>query len=127
VRITLSSVMVDDQEKALAFYTDVLGFVKKSDIPVGDYRWITVISLAGPDGVELALEPVAFPPAKTFQQALYEAGIPLTAFASDDVQREYERLKSAGVVFRTEPTKMGDQTIAMFDDTCGNLIQIYQG
>jgi Glyoxalase/Bleomycin resistance protein/Dioxygenase superfamily len=97
-------------------------------MPLGEYRWITVVSLAGPDGVELVLEPTsAFPPGKTYQKALYGAGGPLTAFATDDVQREVERLKSLGVVFHTEPTEMGGQTIAIFDDTCGNLIQIYQG
>jgi len=127
VRITLNSVMVDDQDKALAFYTDVLGFVKNIDMPMGEYRWITVVSPVGPEGMALALEPNAFPPAKTYQKALYEAGIPLTAFASDNVQREYEHLKSLGVVFHTEPTEMGGHTVAVFDDTCGNLIQIYQG
>jgi predicted enzyme related to lactoylglutathione lyase len=127
MRITLNSVLVDDQDEALAFYTDVLGFVKKTDLPMGESRWITVISLAGPEGVALVLEPTAFPPAQIYQKALYAAGIPLTAFASDNLQREVARLKAVGVIFHTEPTEMGDQTVAVFDDTCGNLIQLYQG
>ena len=128
MRIELNSLIVDDQDKALAFYTGILGFVKQQDIPVdGPYRWITVTSPDGPDGVAVSLEPNAFPPAKTYQQALFEAGIPLTAFAVDDVRGECERLKALGVAFHTEPTEMGGQTVAMFDDTCGNLIQIYKG
>jgi catechol 2,3-dioxygenase-like lactoylglutathione lyase family enzyme len=128
MRITLVSAMVDDQDKALSFYTDVLGFVKQKDMPVdGPYRWITVTSPGDPDGVAVSLEPNAFPPARTFQEALFTSGIPWTAFAVDDVRSEYERLKALGVAFHTEPTEQFGQTVAVFDDTCGNLIQIYQG
>lgn len=126
MKIKLNSVMVDDQEKALKFYTDVLGFVKKTDVPAGEYRWLTVASREGPEDIELLLEPMGFPPAQTYQRALFEAGIPLTAFSVDDVQQEYDRLSKHGVAFRTAPTQMGPATIAVFDDTCGNLIQIYQ-
>ena len=126
MKIILTSVMVDDQEKALKFYTEVLGFVKKNDIPVGEDRWLTVVSPEGPDDVELLLEPMGFPPARTYQKALFEAGIPLTSFAIDDIQKEYERMKKLGVVFKTAPTKMGPVTIAVFEDTCGNLIQMAQ-
>lgn len=125
MRVLLNSVMVGDQEKALAFYTDVLGFVKQLDIPVGGpYRWITVVSPESPDGTAVSLEPNAFEPAVTFQQELFAAGIPWTAFAVDDVRGEYERLKGLGVSFHTEPTETHGQTVAVFDDTCGNLIQI---
>ena len=126
MKIILTSVMVDDQEKALKFYTEVLGFVKKNDIPVGEARWLTVVSPEGPDDVELLLEPMGFPPARTYQKALFEAGIPLTSFAVDDIQKEYERMKKLGVVFKTAPTQMGPVTIAVFEDTCGNLIQMAQ-
>jgi predicted enzyme related to lactoylglutathione lyase len=126
MKIILTSVMVDDQEKALKFYTEVLGFVKKNDIPLGEDRWLTVVSPEGPDDVELLLEPMGFPPARTYQKALFEAGIPLTSFAIDDIQKEYERMKKLGVVFKTAPTKMGPVTIAVFEDTCGNLIQMAQ-
>ena len=126
MKIILTSVMVNDQEKALKFYTEVLGFVKKNDIPLGEDRWLTVVSPEGPDDVELLLEPMGFPPARTYQKALFEAGIPLTSFAIDDVQKEYERMKKLGVVFKTAPTKMGPVTIAVFEDTCGNLIQMAQ-
>ena len=126
MKITLMSVMVDDQEKALRFYTDVLGFRKKHDIPVGEYRWITVVSPEGHDDVELSLEPNANPAAKAFQKALFEQGIPLTSFESRDVVAEAARLKSAGVVFTKEPMRAGPVTIAMFADTCGNLIQMHQ-
>ncbi len=126
MKIKLTSVLVDDQDKALKFYTDVLGFVKSKDVPVGQFKWLTVISPEGPDGVELLLEPNDNPAAKTFQQALVEQGIPLTAFAVDNIQREYERLQSLGVNFKLPPTPAGPTTIAVFDDTCGNLIQIYQ-
>ena len=126
MKIALSSVMVDDQDKALAFYTEVLGFVKKADIPMGSDRWLTVVSPEGPDDVELLLEPLGFPPARTYQRALFEAGIPATAFAVDDIRSDFERLAKAGVVFRTEPTLAGPVTVAVFEDTCGNLIQIYQ-
>jgi catechol 2,3-dioxygenase-like lactoylglutathione lyase family enzyme len=126
MKIKLNSVIVHDQEKALRFYTDVLGFVKDKDIPVGQYRWLTVISPEGHDDVELLLEPDENLDAKAYQRALYGAGIPLTAFATDDVQEEYRKLKDLGVVFQSEPVVMGETTIAVFDDTCGNLIQIYQ-
>jgi catechol 2,3-dioxygenase-like lactoylglutathione lyase family enzyme len=126
MRINLSSVYVDDQDKALAFYTDVLGFVKKTEVPLGEYRWLTVVSPEDPDGTELVLEPDAHPAAKTFKKALFEDGIPLTSFAVDDVRAEYERLRALGVRFHREPTEMGPVTIAVFDDTCGNLIQIAQ-
>ena len=126
MQIRLNSVMVDDQQKALAFYTDVLGFVKKEDIPLGEDRWLTVVSPEGPEEVELVLEPIRFDPAKTYQQALFEAGIPLTAFAVEDVPAEFENLVAKGVVFKAEPTDVGATVIAVFEDTCGNLIQIYQ-
>jgi catechol 2,3-dioxygenase-like lactoylglutathione lyase family enzyme len=124
MRITLTSVLVDDQAKALAFYTDVLGFRKKTDIPLGDHRWLTVVSPEAPDGVELVLEPDEHPAAKPFKAALVEDGIPFTSFAVDDVQRQYERLRGLGVRFTQEPTAMGPVTTAVLDDTCGNLIQI---
>ena len=118
--------MVDDQDKALKFYTEVLGFVVSKDIPMGGPRWLTVVSPEGPDDIELLLEPLGFPPARTFQKALFEAGIPATMFAVSDIQKEYERMKKLGVAFRSEPTKMGPTTVAVFEDTCGNFIQIYQ-
>lgn len=126
MKIKLTSVLVENQQKALEFYTDVLGFVGKNDIPMGDARWLTVVSPEGPDDVELLLEPNGNPAAKVFQKALFEQGIPLTAFAVDDVEKDYRRLKERGVVFKTPPTKAGPATIAVLDDTCGNLIQIYQ-
>jgi catechol 2,3-dioxygenase-like lactoylglutathione lyase family enzyme len=126
MKIKLTSIMVEDQDKALKFYTEVLGFVKKTEIPLGKFRWLTVVSPEGPGDIELVLEPNENPASKTYQKALREQGIPLTAFAVDDIQKEYERMKKLGVVFRSEPTKMGEVTIAVFDDTCGNLIQIYQ-
>ncbi len=126
MRSKLHSIIVDDQDKALAFYTDVLGFEKKRDMPAGEYRWITVVSPEGPEGVELSLEPNAHPASKAFQAALLADGIPLTAFEVDDVQAEYERLRERNVVFTQEPTSAGPVTIAVFADTCGNLIQIYQ-
>ncbi len=126
IRIKLTSVMVQDQEHALRFYTEVLGFVKKQEFPVGEYKWLTVVSPAAPEGVELALEPIGAPFVETFQRALYAAGIPLTAFAVDDLQAEYERLKKLGVVFKGPPTQAGPTAIAMLDDTCGNFIQLFQ-
>lgn len=126
MKIIVTSVMVDDQDKALTFYTEMLGFVKKLDIPMGDCRWLTVVSPEGPADVELLLEPMGFGPARTYQKALVDAGIPLTVFGVADIQKEYERLQGLGVVFRQAPTKMGPVTIAMFEDTCGNLIQIAQ-
>lgn len=126
MRINLSSVYVDDQAKALAFYTDVLGFVKKNDVPVGEYRWLTVVSPEEPDGVELLLEPDAHPASKVFKAALVADGMPLTSFAVGDIKEEYERLTKLGVVFTQPPTEMGPVTVAVLDDTCGNLIQIAQ-
>ncbi len=126
VKIALASVLVDDQDKALRFYTEVLGFVKKQDLPVGAFRFLTVVSPEGPDDIELLLEPNDNPAAKTFQQAIYAQGIPATSFAVDDIQAEYERMSELGVAFRTEPTPAGPVTVAVFDDTCGNLIQLHQ-
>src|SRR5436190_6621624 len=126
MRIKVTSLLVKDQEIALKFYTEVLGFVKKTEIPLGDHKWLTVVAGKQPDGVELLLEPMAFEPARIFQKALFEAGIPYTAFNVDDVQKEYERLSGLGVVFSMKPTKMGPATLAVFDDTCGNNIQIVQ-
>ncbi len=126
MRINVASVMVDDQDKALTFYTDVLGFLKKTEIPLGDARWLTVVSPESPDGVELLLEPNSFPPAQTYQRALVAAGIPATSFAVTDVAREYDRMTKLGVVFTMKPTAMGSVTVAVFEDTCGNLIQIVQ-
>jgi catechol 2,3-dioxygenase-like lactoylglutathione lyase family enzyme len=124
MRITVTSVLVDDQENALRFYTDVLGFVKKSDVPVSEDRWLTVVSPEDPDGVELLLEPSGHPAAGPFKEALVTDGIPFTSFGVDDVQAEYERLTGLGVTFTQPPTQMGPVTTAVFDDTCGNLIQI---
>ncbi len=124
MRINLTSVLVDDQDKALRFYTEVLGFVKKTEVPLGEHRWLTVVSPEDPDGVELVLEPDEHPAAKPFKAALVEDGIPFTSFGVDDVEREYERLKNRGVRFTQEPTAMGPVTTAVLDDTCGNLIQI---
>ena len=126
MKIAMTSVLVDDQEKGLRFYTDVLGFVAKHDIPMGEHRWITVVSPQAPDGVELVLEPDAHPAAKPFKAALVADGIPYTAFAVDDVHAETARLKAAGVTFTQEPLQMGPATTAVLDDTCGNLIQIIQ-
>lgn len=126
MKITLSSIMVDDQDKALAFYTSKVGFVKKHDIPMGGFRWLTVTSPEGAEGVEVVLEPMAFPPAKTFQKALYDAGIPATAFMTSDIQAEYQRLIKLGVKFRGEPKSMGPISTTLFEDTCGNLINLVQ-
>ena len=124
MRISLTSVLVDDQSKALQFYTDVLGFVKKTDIPLGEHRWLTVVSPDQPEGPELLLEPDGHPAAKPFKQALVEDGIPFTSFAVDDVHKEFERLQGLGVRFTQEPVQAGPVTTAVFDDTCGNLVQI---
>jgi catechol 2,3-dioxygenase-like lactoylglutathione lyase family enzyme len=124
MKIRLTSVLVDDQAKALEFYTDVLGFVKKSDVPLGEHRWLTVVSAEDPDGPELLLEPDGHPAAPPFKQALVTDGIPFTSFAVDDVQREFERLTGLGVRFTQQPTQMGPVMTAVLDDTCGNLIQI---
>jgi catechol 2,3-dioxygenase-like lactoylglutathione lyase family enzyme len=123
-RINITSVLVDDQEKALRFYTEVLGFVKKTDIPMGEARWLTVVSPDAPDGTELLLEPDGHPAAGPFKQALQEDGIPFTSFAVDDVGAEFERLRALGVRFTQEPLNMGGATTAVLDDTCGNLIQL---
>jgi catechol 2,3-dioxygenase-like lactoylglutathione lyase family enzyme len=126
MKIVVTSVLVDDQERALRFYTDVLGFEKKHDIPMGEFRWITVVSPQDPSGTELLLEPDAHPAAKPFKQALVEDGIPYTSFGVDDVRADFERLSGLGVQFTQPPTEMGPVTTAVFDDTCGNLIQIAQ-
>ena len=124
MRINLTSVLVDDQAKALAFYTDKLGFEKKHDIPLGEHRWLTVVSPEDPDGPELVLEPDAHPAAGPFKDALVRDGIPFTSFAVDDVEEAYARLAGLGVRFTQEPTRMGPVTTAVLDDTCGNFIQI---
>ena len=124
MRINVTSVYVDDQDKALAFYTDVLGFVKKTEFPAGEFRWLTVVSPEDPDGVELVLEPDEHPAAKTFKQALAEDGMPFTSFAVADVKAEHERLTALGVRFTQDPLDVGPVWTAVFDDTCGNLIQI---
>lgn len=126
MRIRLTSVMVDDQDKALDFYTEKLGFRKKTDIPMGEHRWLTVVSPEDPSGTELVLEPMGFEPARDYQKALYDAGIPLTAFQVDDVDGEHKRLKNLGVTFSMAPTDMGPARMAVLDDTCGNRIQIFQ-
>jgi catechol 2,3-dioxygenase-like lactoylglutathione lyase family enzyme len=126
MRINLASIHIDDQEKALRFYTDVLGFVKKTEVPLGEYRWLTVVSPEEPDGVELVLEPSDHPAVKPYKDALVADGIPFTSFAVDDVHKEYERLTGLGVTFTQPPTAMGPVTTAVLDDTCGNLIQLAQ-
>ena len=126
MRIVVTSVMVDDQAKAHRFYTDVLGFQTKHDIPLGEHRWLTVVSPADPDGTELLLEPDSHPAARPFKQALVEDGIPATSFGVDDIQAEYARLTALGVTFTQPPVQMGPVTTAVLDDTCGNLIQIAQ-
>ncbi|MEU6991139.1 VOC family protein [Streptomyces sp. NPDC046465] len=127
MRINLTSVFVDDQDKALRFYTDVLGFVKKAEDPSEGERWLTVVSPDEPDGTELLLEPDGHPAVKPYKSALVEDGIPAAAFAVDDVRAEFERLRAAGVRFTQEPAEMGPVTVAVLDDTCGNLIQIMHG
>jgi glyoxylase I family protein len=126
MRIKLTSIMVDDQDKGLRFYTEVLGFRKKHDIPVGEYRWITVTSPEGPDDVELTLEPNANPAGKAFQDAMFSQGIPIAAFEVDDIAGEFARLTARGVAFTRPPAPAGPVTLAVFADTCGNLIQLYQ-
>ena len=126
MRIKLTSIMVEDQAKALRFYTETLGFHKKSDFPVGEYRWITVVSPEKPNDVELALEPNANPAGKKFQEAMFSQGIPLAAFEVSDIAAEFDRLKKKGIAFTTEPTPAGPVTLAIFADGCGNLIQLYQ-
>ena len=124
MRIHLTSVFVDDQDKALAFYTEVLGFEKKTEIPMGEARWLTVVSPDDPDGTELVLEPSDHPAVPPFKEALVTDGIPFTSFVVDDVQKEFERLQGLGVRFVQEPAEMGPVTTAVFDDTCGNLLQM---
>jgi catechol 2,3-dioxygenase-like lactoylglutathione lyase family enzyme len=134
LRIDVTSILVDDQQEALDFYTKVLGFQKKTDVPAGDSRWLTLVSAAEPDGIELLLEPDYNPnvliddepAAQVYKRALYEAGVPSTSFASDDLDDDFERMSNMGVVFVLEPTEMDGVTVAVFDDTCGNLIQLHQ-
>ncbi len=126
MRIILTGVFVTDQDKALRFYTETLGFVKKHDVPVGEFKWLTVVSPDDPDGTELLLEPDANPVSQAYQKGLFEQGIPAASFGVTDIRAEYEKLKSMGVAFTMEPTEMGNVTIAVFDDTCGNLVQIMQ-
>jgi catechol 2,3-dioxygenase-like lactoylglutathione lyase family enzyme len=126
IRLHVTNVLVDDQEKALKFYTEVLGFVKKTEIPVGEHKWLTVVSPQEQNGVELLLEPMGFEPAQTYQKALKEAGIPYTSFEADDLKEEYERLVGLGVEFSMEPKEMGPVMMAVLDDTCGNNIQLVQ-
>jgi catechol 2,3-dioxygenase-like lactoylglutathione lyase family enzyme len=126
MQVKFVSVLVDDQDKALKFYTEKLGFRKQSDIPMGEYRWLTVVSPDGVAGAELVLEPMAFAPAKAFQQALFEAGIPATAFISTDIDAEYRSLMARGVKFRGEPRQMGPVKVTLFEDGCGNLINLAQ-
>lgn len=126
VRIVLTSVFVDDQQKALRFYTEKLGFQKKTEMPLGEHSWLTVVAPGDPDGVELVLEPDAHPAVRPFKRALVEDGIPFASFAVEDVRREYDRLKGLGVDFTQPPVAMGPVTTAVLDDTCGNLIQLAQ-
>ncbi|WP_026632142.1 VOC family protein [Dyadobacter alkalitolerans] len=124
MKIIVTSVMVNDQEKAKQFYTEKLGFVVKNEIPIGEYKWLTVVSPEDDHKVELLLEPIAFGPAKVYQKELFDAHIPATMFGVDDIRESYEKLVKLGVMFTGEPKTMGNVTIAVFDDTCGNLIQI---
>ncbi|WP_121612494.1 VOC family protein [Mesobacillus foraminis] len=126
MKIIVTSIFVQDQEKALKFYSETLGFVKKHDVPTGEFRWITLVSPENQGGTELLLEPNNHPAAKEYQKKIYAEGIPATMFGVENVHKEYERLLKLGVKFTMEPTKMGDLTLAVFDDTCGNLIQIIQ-
>jgi catechol 2,3-dioxygenase-like lactoylglutathione lyase family enzyme len=126
MRINVTSVLVHNQDEALRFYTEVLGFVKKTEVPLGEDRWLTVVSPDDPDGCELVLEPDGHPAVKPFKEALVDDGIPYTSFAVEDVRAEFDRLRSLGVRFTQEPLEMGTVTTAVFDDTCGNLIQIAQ-
>lgn len=126
IKIYVTGVPVDDQEKALKFYTEVLGFIKKTEIPIGEHKWLTVVSPEEQNGVELLLEPAAFEPAKVYQKALKDAGIPWHSFMVDDLKKEYERLVALGVQFSMEPKEVGTNMIAVLDDTCGNNIQLIQ-
>jgi predicted enzyme related to lactoylglutathione lyase len=126
MRIKLNSIFVDNQDKALKFYTETLGFKKSKEIPVGEFKWLTVASPDNVNDLELVLEPNANPAAKQFQESIFKQGIPITAFEVDDIRAEHERLKKLGVMFTMEPTNAGPVTMAIFSDTCGNLIQLYQ-
>lgn len=125
IRIGLMNILVDDQARALTFYTEKLGFVVKHDFAIGEFRWLTVTSPANPD-IELVLEPLSKPLAKDYQEALYQAGVPAAALATDDIQKEYERLTALGVSFKGEPQQMGQTVMALFDDSCGNIINLFQ-
>ena len=126
MRIILSGVFVSDQEEAEKFYTETLGFVKKHDVPAGEYRWLTVVSPDDPDGTELLLEPNDNPVSQAYQKGIFDQGIPAASFGVTDIRAEYEKLKSLGVAFTMDPTELANVTVAVFDDTCGNLIQIMQ-
>ncbi|MDN7247132.1 VOC family protein [Planococcus shenhongbingii] len=126
MNIIVTSLFVEDQDKALKFYSETLGFVKKHDVPMGEFRWITLVSPDQPNGTELLLEPNNHPAAKEYQKKIFAEGVPATMFGVEDIQKEYNRLVELGVEFSIEPTKMGDTTIAVFDDTCGNFIQMAQ-
>ncbi|WP_340002609.1 VOC family protein [Oceanobacillus sp. FSL K6-0127] len=126
MKVIVTSIFVEDQDKALQFYSETLGFVKKHDVPAGEFRWITLVSPEDQKGTEIVLEPNNNPIAKDYQNRLFEEGIPVTMFGVEDIQKEYERLLQLGVKFTMKPTKMGEISIAVFDDTCGNLIQIIQ-
>ena len=126
MEIIVTSIFVEDQDKALAFYTETLGFIKKHDVPSGKFRWISLVSPDDPDGTELILEPNDHPAAKEYQKKLFADGIPVTMFGVADIHKEYQRLSEKGVKFTMQPTEMGEFSIAVFDDTCGNLIQIIQ-
>ena len=126
MKVKLTSILVDNQDEALKFYTEILGFIKKTEVPLGEHKWLTVVSKEEPDGVEVLLEPMGFGPAKVYQKALKDAGIPLTQFYVDNIQSEYERLERSGVTFSLKPTLMGPVTIAVLDDTCGNNIQLVE-
>ncbi len=126
MQLKFISVTVEDQEQALQFYTTVLGFEKMADLPMGEYRWLTVTSPDGIEGVELVLEPLGFEPARVYQKALFDAGIPAIAFITSDILAEADRLKARGVLFRSEPQEMGPIISVMFEDTCGNLINLVQ-
>ena len=126
MQVKFTSILVDDQSRALAFYTEVLGFRKHSDIPMGEYRWLTVVSPDGVEGAEVVLEPMGFPPARAWQKALFDAGIPATAFITTDIDSEFQRLAARGVKFRGEPKQMGPIKAVTFEDSCGNLINLVQ-
>lgn len=126
MKVKITSVMVTSQDTALKFYTEVLGFIKKTDIPLGEHKWLTVVSPEEQDGVEILLEPMGFEPAKVYQKQLFDAGIPWTVFDVADIEKEYERMKGLGVEFKSAPAQMGPVKVAVFNDTCGNLIQLAQ-